>query len=118
DRRATGSCPVTLPNDYGTYELRLFANDSFSQLAASNAIALSAQAPANTPTDTPTAGPSLTPTASATPVIATATPGPGKIVYVSSGGGQTPQDALFLVNPDGTGAHQITGTPYGNNYPR
>ena len=38
---ASGSCPYVLPNVAGTYELRLFSNDTYSVLATSNSIVAS-----------------------------------------------------------------------------
>jgi uncharacterized protein YegP (UPF0339 family) len=42
---ASGSCSFTLPTTPGTYELRLFANDSYNLLATSSAVTVNAPPP-------------------------------------------------------------------------
>src|SRR5207244_10751446 len=46
--KAAGACSFTIPNGLapGTYELRLFTNDSYARLARSNALTVGASGPA------------------------------------------------------------------------
>ncbi|HEY3080281.1 MAG TPA: hypothetical protein VGM69_10275, partial [Chloroflexota bacterium] len=73
---ANGSCTLAAPATAGTYEVRLFAADSFTRLASSGALVVIAPTPTatSTPTPTDTATPTATDTATPTPAPSLAAP--------------------------------------------
>jgi hypothetical protein len=68
--QASGACTFTAPATPGSYEVRLFANDSLLRRATSAPFLVFAPPPTDTPTSTPTetATPTPTPTATQRPV--------------------------------------------------
>ena len=51
--KASGSCSITLPMTLGTYEFRLFADNSYTRLATSGQVSVTAAAPTATVSATP-----------------------------------------------------------------
>jgi hypothetical protein len=88
---SSGSCTFTMPSEAGSYEFRLFANGSYSRLAASNTVTVTGGGGGGNG-----GAPSLTVTPAAT--------GPGGTVTVSWSGGGSAADWISCQSADGGNA--------------